>query len=72
MNTLLPILAYGALTALAIKCLVIIVVVLVVAWAVTKIAGPPSIPAPFNWIIWIIVIIALILFIFYAFGIPLP
>lgn len=43
-----------------------------VVWLVTKIAGPPSIPEQFRWIVWILVAIALLIFLFAALGISLP
>ena len=46
-------------------------VVWFVVWAVSKFAGPPSIPEPFRWIIWVIVAVVLLIFIFAALGIAI-
>ncbi len=80
MNTLLALLAAfapivhvgGPLTSWLISLAIIIGIVLLIVWIVTKFAGPPSIPEPFRWIIWLVVAIALLVFIFAAFGVALP
>jgi hypothetical protein len=46
--------------------------VIFVIWLVSKLAGPPSVPEPFRWIIWLVVIMALLIFLFAALGIRLP
>lgn len=71
-TTFLPILAYGALTALAIKAAIVIIVVCIVAWVANRFLGPPNLPDPVKWIVWLVIVIAVIAFVFYAFNIPMP
>lgn len=56
----------------AITILIIMVVVSLIVWAVTKVIGPPSVPEQFKWVIWAIVIIGVIVFVFAALGIGIP
>lgn len=62
----------GPLTSWLISVAIIVGLVLLAIWLITKVAGPPSIPEPFRWIIWVIVAIAILIFVFAAFGIRLP
>ncbi len=62
----------GPLTSWLISLAIIVGIVLLIIWLVTKFAGPPSIPEPFRWVIWLVVAIALLLFVFAAFGVRLP
>lgn len=62
----------GPLTSWLVSVALVIFVVCVVVWCVTKFAGPPSVPEPYRWIVWIIVGVALLYFIFAVFGLKLP
>lgn len=54
-----------------ITLLVLVVVVSLAVWLVSKFAGPPNIPEPARWIIWVIAAIALLVFIFAMLGVSI-
>ena len=62
----------GPLTSWLVSVAIVIGIVLLIVWLVSKVFGPPSIPEPFRWIAWLIVGIALLIFVFAAFGLRLP